>query len=139
MDLTVSSPALDDVVLFDNTVKICPNITEIEFSCTAENVTELTWSRVRMNETEKILTIHVRNEPPFETPHGYTVYLDNSTAMADQFLFATITSRLRVASVSDLIYGVIECSVFDIAEQMIINESLTISLQGKCLFTVTYQ
>ena len=119
-------------MLSGDIVKICPNTTEVEFSCTAENVTELTWKSFMMNGKEDLVfQFHLRT-PPLNTPNdGYTTYLDNST-MIDQFLFAPITSRLRVANfkVSDLIGGMIECHVFDInAEQMF--ESLRINLLGK--------
>ena len=130
VELTLSSPALDDAVLSGDSVEVCPTTTEVEFSCTAENVTELIWGRVRMNETDEIFHFHVRKEPPFNTPDGYTVYLDNSTII-DQLLllFAPITSTLRVAKVSELIDGLIECRVFDNAEH--INESLRVKLLGK--------
>ena len=126
----MSNPALDDVVLYEDTVKICPNTTtEVEFSCTADNVTELIWWRARMNETEEIFEFHVRS-PSFSTlDDGYTVYLDNSTTI-DGFQFTTITSRLRVATISVLIGGMIECRVFDNTEGMFINESLRVNLLG---------
>ena len=127
VNLTVSNPEL---VLSDNTVHICPNTTEVEFSCMAENVTELTWSRVSMNETEEIFEFHVRSQPPFDTPDGYTVYLDSSTTIDDRLLFATVTSRLRVAAISDLIGVMIECHVFDINVEQF-NESLRVNLFGK--------
>ena len=128
VELTVYNPALDDVAVFGNSVKICPNTTEVEFSCTAENVTELVWSRVRMNETNRIFTFHIRTQPPFNTLDGYTLYLDNSTTIDHRLLFATITSRLRVAPISDLIGGMIECRVFDNVEGMY--ESLRVNIQG---------
>ena len=82
-----------------------------------------------MNETNEIFTFHIRTQPPFNTPDGYTVYLDNSTTI-ERLLFATITSRLRVAAILDLIGGTIECRVFDNTKQMIIHKSLGVNLQG---------
>ena len=87
-----------------------------------------------MNETEEIFRLHVRSQPPFATPDGYTVYLDNSTTVDLRLLFAPITSTLRVTKVSDIIGGMIECRVFEYAEQTSINESLSVKLLGKFLY-----
>ena len=113
---------------FSDTIKICPNATEVVFKCVAENATELGWrSTVKDEEGMEIHKFNVRSEPPFDTPDGYTVYLDNNTV--DSFRFTTIATTLEVAKISNLNGGEIECRAYD--SMTYINDSLIVTSLGK--------
>ena len=120
-------------MLSSDTVKICPNATQVEFTCMAENVTELVWKSITEDDREiQIYSFHIRWQAPFDTPDGYIVYLDNETVTADLlFRFTTIVSRLRVETISDLIGGRIECRMYE--SMTYVSESLNINLIGKSL------
>ena len=124
-------------MLSGDTVKICLNATQLEFMCISENVTELEWrsTTVKNEEGMEIHKFNVRSKPPFYTPDGYVVHLDNKTV--DQHRFTSITSRLTVETISDLIGGRIQCRMYEFMTY--VSESLNINLIGKLLeFIVRY-